>query len=610
MGFLNFGGPYFIMRYIVYLILTVATFNVMAQKAPPWVDYANRALLYPDSKFLVGLATEIRIEKFQAGSAFERLNQLSRNQIIETIHISIKAESQLNISVENTNTNELYELSSKSVSKAELVGLKVENYYNKKKKTAFSFSYVLIQDLIDYYFDVLQTNFDIIEKDFSGVENSSNKNTALKLLFDAQLKLREIDQATMVLVALKQTNSINFSRITEIKKQIVDYSNQLFASEPVSIGNVANYFSYSLIPQTEPGTTASLCSGTLSYKNSGAESDFSQTLKNSIMNGIGSESSFSLITEESGNCDYELSGYYQDSDNEIIILVNLIDKKSGNAVATRERTFSKLVLSLDGLRLLPANFDRIKDIPYINLVGNDGNGEDISIKTNNFIEQPITFNVELYDQKQIDLPVKLAFYKDGSLAFDATINSEKNGTAQYFLNKEKVPKSGEYELRAMLDIAGFLNLDSDSDFYRDMIRDYPPQVRKIQLKILSPTVFVNSSEMGLGKPLGIPILEPSVKNAFIELDYEFVDNETEADLILSIVAATRSAQQSGNFRTSYLDATISLLDKKSGNEIYKKSLSSIKGTAASFELGSIRAYEKARDNFLDDLIYELRFNNK
>jgi hypothetical protein len=132
----------------------------------------------------------------------------------------------------------------------------------------------------------------------------------------------------------------------------------------------------------------------------------------------------------------------------------------------------------------------------------------------------------------------------------------------------------------------------------------------MKLKVLSPTVYVNSSEMSLGQPLGIPILEPSVKNAFTELDYEFVDTETEADLILTIVAATRSAQQSGNFRTSYLDATISLIDRKSDNEVYKKSLSSIKGTAASFELGSIKAYEKARDNFLDDLVYELRYNNK
>ncbi len=595
------------MRYIVYLFLAASTLNATAQKAPPWVDYANRTSLYPDSRYLVGLATEIRIEKFQAAGAFERLNQLSRNQIIETIHVSIKAESQLNISVENANTNEIFELSSRSASKAELVGLKFENYYDKKKKTAYSFSYVLIQDIIDYYFDKLKTNFDIIEQDFSGVESSGNKNTALKLLFDVQLKLREIDQATVVLVALKQTAGIDFSKITEIKKHIEDGRNQIFASEPVSISNLANYFIYSIIPQTETDESANLCSGILSYKDSGAESDFSLTLKNSIMNGLGSESGLNIISEDSGDCVYELSGFYQDSDNEILILIKLTDQQNGNVVATKERTFNKAVLSLDGLRLLPANFERIKDISYIKLVGN---GKEIKIKTNNFIDQPISFMVELNDQPQIDLPVKLTFYKDGTLAFDETVNSGKNGMAQYFLNKEKVPQSGEYELQAMLDIASYFGLSSNSVFYQDLIRDHPPQVRKIRLKVLSPTVYVNSSELSLGQPLGIPILEPSVKNAFIELDYEFVDNEAAADLILTIVAATRSAQQSGNFRTSYLDATISLTDRKSGNEVYNKSLSSIKGTAASFELGSIKAYEKARDDFLDDLIYELRFNNK
>ncbi len=579
----------------------------MAQKAPPWVDYADRLSMYPDSKYLTGLATEIRIEKSQVAGAFELLNQLSRNQIIETIHVSIQAESQLNISVDNAIADEKYQLISQSASKAELVGLRFENYYHKKKKTAYSFSYVLIQDILNYYNDILRTNLDIIDKDFNGIKSSSSKNTALKLLFDAQLKLKEIDQATVILVALNQTRGIDFLKITEMKKQVEDYSNEIFATEPVSISNIANYFIYSTISQTKTDETANLCSGILSYKDSGAESDFSLTLKNSILNGIANELSLNILTEESADCVYELSGIYQDSDNEIIILVNLIDHQKGNMVATKERTFSKSVLSLDGLRLLPANFERIKDLPYIKLAGY---GEEIAIKTNNFIDQPISFNIELNDYPEIDLPVKFVFYKDGSQVFDATVNSDKKGTAQYFLNKEKVPESGEYELHVMLDIAGFLGLDSNSDFYQDMIRDHPPQVRKMKLKVLSPTVYVNSSEMSLGQLLGIPILEPSVKNAFTELDYEFVDTETEADLILTIVAATRSAQQSGNFRTSYLDATISLIDRKSGNEVYKKSLSSIKGTAASFELGSIKAYEKARDDFLDDLVYELRYNNR
>ena len=152
------------MRYFLIIFLSLASLGTIAQKAPPWVDYANRMSKYPDRLYLVGLATEINVEKYQASTTFDRLNQIARNQIIEAIHVSIKAESQMNISVENANTDESFELNSQSASKAQLVGLKFENYYNKKKKTAYSFSYVLIQDIIDYYNDIVRTNTDIINK--------------------------------------------------------------------------------------------------------------------------------------------------------------------------------------------------------------------------------------------------------------------------------------------------------------------------------------------------------------------------------------------------------------------------------------------------------------
>ncbi len=604
-------GPSFFttMRKLLLLLLILTATASIAQKAPPWVDYAYRTATYPDDRYLVGLATEIRVEKYQATSAFERLNQMARNQIIEAIHVSIKAESQMNITVENAVSDELFQQTSQSVSKAELVGLKFENYYDKKKKTAYSFSYVLIQDIIDYYFDIMNTNFGIIDKDFAGIAASNDKQTALKLLYDVQLKLREIDQATVILMAMKQTNRIDFGRITGIRKQIEDSTNKIFATGPVTIPNIANYFSYGLIAQTEKGATEVVCPGGISYKSSGAESDFSRQLAGSIYNSLASESSLVIVTDDADvdNCIYELTGSYQDSDNELLVSVSLTDINTGKAIATAERSFKKEVLALDGLRLLPANFDRIPDIPQIRLVGN---GDEINIKTIDFIDQPIQFTIDLNGEPQVDIPVRLVFYKDGMTAFEAKVNSDKTGTARYFLNKDLVPKSGEYELQAMVDVGSFLGLDPGSGFYQELVRDNPPQVRKIKLKVLSPTVFVVASEMSLGEPLEVPILEPSIKNTFAELDYEFVDNEADADLVLNIVAATREAQRAGGFYTSYLDATVSLVAQKSGNEIYKKSLSSIKGTAASYELGSIRAYERARDNFLDDLVYELRYNNR
>jgi hypothetical protein len=591
------------MRYFILFIITLCSFSGFSQKkGPPWIKYEYRASTYPDSRYLVGYATELNIEKNQATNTFDKLNQVARNQIIEQILVSIKAETEMNISVINTQSDERLEMNSRSASKAELVGLKFDNYYYKKKKIAYSFSYVLIQDIIDYYNDIIRTNFSIINKNFAGVGSTSDKNTALKLLFDAQIKLREIDQATIILVAMKQANRIDFNTITGMKKQVEEYNSRIMGTNPVSIGNLANYFAYGLISQTEEGTKASVCQGILSYKESGIESDLSQGILSSIFNRLGSESELNILEDDAGECDYQLSGMFSDSDSELIINVNLLDKKSGNIIATQERTINKSVLALDGLRLLPANFEWLEDLPEIKLLGN---GDEISIKTDEYIDKPLVFSVDLAGQLQADLPIIFTFKQDGTTAFSTTVLSDKNGIAQYFLNKEKIKKSGEYELQTFIDIATLLELDSESNFYQDVLRDYPPQVRKIKLKVIAPTVFVESNELNLGRYMDIPLLAPAIKNALLDMDYKFVDSIEDADYSLSIEASTREGQRNKYMYLSYLDATIAMYRISTGKEIYKNGLSSAKGAAADYQLAGIKAYEKAIDSFLEDFISEL-----
>ena len=93
---------------------------------------------------------------------------------------------------------------------------------------------------------------------------------------------------------------------------------------------------------------------TVNYKDSGVESEFSQTLLNSIFNNFGSESALSTIVEnptatESVNCIFELYGNYQQSETELIISVNILDSKSGDLVASKEKTISKSVLVVNSI---------------------------------------------------------------------------------------------------------------------------------------------------------------------------------------------------------------------------------------------------------------------
>ena len=590
------------MKYLTLTLVLISSFGAFSQKAPPWVDYNYRTTRYPDSKYLIGFATEINIDKSRVLQANEKLNQMARNQIIESIHVSIQAESQMNISVENTATNEAFEQSSKSASKAQLVGLKFENFYDKKAQTAYSFSYVLIQDIITYYLDVLETNYAIINKDFTGVQSGSGKNTALGLLYDARLKLKEVDQATVILTAMKQSAGIDFDKITGMKKQVQDFYIEIFATSPVNAENIATFFYHNLSLQVEKGTKPTICLGNLQYKDSGAESDFSAALKKSVFAKMGSDEEFKTVSAKK-SCNYLLSGSFGDSDNEVIIELAITSAETGNVLGAVNRSFVSSALSLDGQRLLPPNFDRIRDIPTMKI---DGSADEIVIKTSEYIDNPLEFALSSGGQAEPDLPVKYSFSRDGVSEFVTSVNSDKSGKAQYFINKEAIAKSGEFELTAQLDIAKFLGLDPASSFYNSVLRDYPPQVRQVKLKLIAPTVLVKSNEMNLGQEMGVKILAPAIKNALLDLDYKFVDNESEADFVLDIQASTREGQSNQYMFFSYLDATIAMHSTKTGKEIYKNGLSSVKGGGSDYKLASVKAYEKAKSDFLDDFIKELR----
>ena len=108
------------------LLIAFVCFNVgvYAQKdAPFWLDPYQRESKYPADQYLIGLNSELVGKKQSLSAIYKNLNQASRNQIIESIHVNVKSETVMNISIVNTESTQLLDQNSVSISKAELVGL-------------------------------------------------------------------------------------------------------------------------------------------------------------------------------------------------------------------------------------------------------------------------------------------------------------------------------------------------------------------------------------------------------------------------------------------------------------------------------------------------------
>ena len=264
--------------------------QVYGQKdAPGWLDPYQRQSRYPAESYLTGLSSELVGKKQSLADIYGQLNQLSRNQIIESIKVDIKAETEMNISIVNTEATQMLDQTSISSSEAELVGLKFENYYNKKKKLAFSFSYVSIQELVDYNLDIMRVGTSEIDQNINRATealNAARKDIVIELLYKSQVKLNEINEAAIVLLALSQESRIDFQKIREMRLAVAELTDQALTSGELKIAELASYISYQL--QLQLGEDpVNLCDGAVHYVDSKKESDFSIELKTKSLKKLG-----------------------------------------------------------------------------------------------------------------------------------------------------------------------------------------------------------------------------------------------------------------------------------------------------------------------------------
>ncbi|MEO9852264.1 MAG: hypothetical protein ABJE80_24710 [Reichenbachiella sp.] len=594
------------MKYFYSLVLTFLMIGQLhAQKdAPSWLDPYQRQDQYPADSYLTGLSSELVGKNQSLADIYGQLNQLSRNQIIESVRVDVKAETEMNISIVNTESTQRLDQISVSTSEAELVGLKFENYYNKKKKLAFSFSYVSIEELINYNLDIIRVSTSEIDENIVKSQEaltSGRKGRVIELLYESQVKLNQINEAAIVLLALSQENRIDFPKIREMRSSVADLTDKALTTGKLKIGELANHLSYQLQLQLgeEP---INVCQATITFQDSGKESDFSIELRNKSLNTLG-ELGIAQLSESECQLTYE--GAFDESNELATVTVNLVDA-TGTAKMGISTKVPMDVLDLGTTNFLPKNF---KYIDVLSSIKPSHTKSDYVIKKVDLFDYPIEVDVVKGEELLADIPLAFTIKREERVEFETTLSSDKSGKASLMLNTDQLPLSGDFVLTTMIDVASLLDIPTSSGFYQKVVLDHPPYSIENKIQVIAPTVYVKSSEFSLGNERRIPILAPSVKKELAELDYQFIDTKAGADYVVEIEAATREGQRNDIASFSYLDATVSMQDLKTGKEIYKYSVSNVKGGGADYNTADAKAYEKAKKMIANDLSYKLEFGD-
>jgi hypothetical protein len=102
-------------------------------------------------------------------------------------------------------------------------------------------------------------------------------------------------------------------------------------------------------------------------------------------------------------------------------------------------------------------------------------------------------------------------------------------------------------------------------------------------------VYVESKETNFGET--VHLLEPKLKAALSEHGCSFTADRDEADWILSIEASTRRGSEISGIYMVFLDVIVSLVERKSGKEIYKNNFTDLKGGSTDYDRAGRKAYD-------------------
>ncbi|MFY0685996.1 MAG: hypothetical protein JXQ90_02465 [Cyclobacteriaceae bacterium] len=581
------------MRIIVLLALILVSQNLIAQ-APEWVDPVIRDSKWSNELYLTAFASEVVTKKESQTEMQSQLYQIVKGQLSDQIMVSVNAQSELRISIENTKTDQSMTRNSLSVSDANLVGLKLENYYDKKKKILYAFAYVAIEELSRFNQQLIEKNTTQIDQNLNRL--SGDKTSAIAACVDNKRLFSEIEKSIKLLNALDQPNPANVDALKEKANRNNQAFRNLFNSGVVTINNIVSATSGLLLHQLAEGSNTVVKRGIIQYSNSGVSSELMDEIQNQLTTSLSADNRLTI-----GDAGGELNGQFSLADNLLSLSLNIVDQ--GAVVSSTNLEILASTIQANGLMMLPQNFDLIPKLSSITITGEAG----VMIKPSDFVNQPLTYQVKVDNQPVGNLDLSITIEKE-SKAEVYDVKTDKLGVAKFNLNDEMVLAGEDYLVRAAINLAGYLNIKPGSPFIADLQSANTLPELRTELMVVAPAIYIASKEEGIESALKIKVIEPAVKSSLAGLRYSFVDTEDAADLILTIEAIARKGQVGEIATLTFVDATVSMINRSSGKEIYKNSFFNVKGLGASHDDAQSKAFQKARDMIADDVSYELEYN--
>jgi len=373
---LNLPGEFFCCSFIVknhamiriFLILPVLLFHVHSlfsqNQVPAWVSAEKRQAEFPDGKYLTGFDSQVIRKTDNLQEVQKNLLENAKIYLVQSIRTIISASATINTENRNSSTQEIFKQSSSSFSQADLSGLKVNEFYDRKKKEAYAFVHLNIQDFILAEQNTLNAESIVLEKKIEAARqyfNSGNRPLALKTYLECFPILREMESRMAVILTLGNPEvSIPYSALSDSVSRAIA---SLRTGPRNTIEDLCLFISDGLKQQIPENFTETIRMGSFTYMDSHIGSCFSTRLSASLQPGL-IENGFGLYYPDQTSKDHRhpwaLNGTYWPDGANLKVIVSLSNEKSGKTIASVEDFLPLKWLTEREIEYIPQNHQSIE----------------------------------------------------------------------------------------------------------------------------------------------------------------------------------------------------------------------------------------------------------
>lgn len=186
-----------------------------------------------------------------------------------------------------------------------------------------------------------------------------------------------------------------------------------------------------------------------------------------------------------------------------------------------------------------------------------------------------------------DIPFRFAFTRGAGEHVEGA-RTDARGIARCMV--QKITASDRIQMvEARMDLLALAGGERTSPVVRTVLESFELPAVRFVLNVSGVVIFVDARESMFGEPLQQKRIEPLLKSELGGRGFVFVDDRSKADFVLSIAADARKGTESFGLFFAFAGATVSMVDRESGKEIYKDSITDVKEGSDTFEKAGARA---------------------